>query len=128
MSEYNFSEFKDAGGRFKSIISLGEKSGFGLSSGFTNAYELKGVIGVKMYFDQSKMAVAFKFLKSKEDGMLSVKLRDENKGGYIGGQSFIGKFKIDQSKYAGRYTPKEIKDDNLGRIFVIELKENENKP
>ncbi|MDO8593930.1 MAG: hypothetical protein Q7R93_00230 [bacterium] len=125
MSEYNFAEFKDAGGRFKSVISLGKKSGFGLSSGFTNAYDLSGVIGVKMFYDTSKKAVAFKFVKSKEEGMLSVKLRD--KGGYIGGQSFIGKFKIDQNKYAGRYTPKEIKDDNLGRIFVIELKENESK-
>lgn len=124
MNEYNFTEFKEAGGRFKSIISLGKKSGFGLSSGFTHAYDLKGVIGVKMFYDPSKIAVAFKFIKSREDGMLSVKLRD--KGGYIGAQSFIGKFKIDQNKYAGRYIPKEIKDDNLGRIFVIEMKERQN--
>ncbi len=120
--DYNFEEFKESGGRFKPVISLGEKSGFGLSSGFTHAFDLKGVIGTKMYYDQNKKAVAFKFIKTKEDGMVSVKLRE--KGGYIGAQSFIGKYQIDQKKYAGRYTPKEIKDDNLGRLFVIELSEN----
>lgn len=125
MSEYNFEEFKEAGGRFKPIISLGEKSGFGLSAGFTHSYDLKGVIGAKLYYDQNKRAVAFKFIKSKEEGMINVKLRE--KGGYIGAQSFLGKYKIDQRKYAGRYEPKEITDDNLGKIFVIELTEKDEK-
>ena len=98
MNEYNWEEFKEAGGRFKPVISLGEKSGFGLSSGFTHSFDISGSIGVKMYYDPNKKAVAFKFLKTKEDGMLSVKLRD--KGGYIGAQSFIQKYKIEQNKYA----------------------------
>jgi len=124
MSEYNFEEFKESGGRFKQIISLGEKSGFGLSAGFThaNSKDLVGVTGVKMFYDQEKKAIAFKFVKTKEEGVVSAKLRD--KGGYIGAQSFIGKYKIDQKKYAGRYLPKEVMDDSLGKIYVIELKEN----
>lgn len=124
MSDFNFTEHKAVGGRFKPVISLGKKSGFGLSSGFTHKYDIKGVVGVKMYFDKEKNAVAFKFLKSKEDGMLSLKLRDGNKGGYIGAKSFIGEFNIDQQKYAGRYTPQEILDDNVGKLFVIVLKDN----
>ena len=119
MDEYNFDEFNEAGGRFKQVISLGEKSGFGLSAGFTHSNDLEGVVGVKMLYDSAKNAVAFKFLKVAEDGMVSVKLRA--KGGYIGGQSFIGKYKIDQKKYAGRYTPKEITDSKHGKVFVIEL-------
>ena len=127
MEEYNFDEFNEAGGRFKQIISLGEKSGFGLSAGFTRANDLEGVIGVKMFYDKAKNAVAFKFLKTTEDGMLSVKLRDKDKGGYIGGQSFIGKYKIEQKKYTGRYSPKEITDSKYGKIFVIELTEKKNQ-
>ena len=53
--------------------------------------------------------------------MLKVKLRE--KGGYIGAQSFLGNFKIDQSKYSGRYIPKEIMDESLGKIYVVEMKE-----
>lgn len=122
MSDFNFTEHKAVGGRFKPIISLGEKTGFGLSSGFTHKYDVAEMIGVKMYFDKERNAVAFKFLKSKEDGMLKLKLRD--KGGYIGAKSFLGEFNIEQNKYAGRYTPKEVMDDNIGKVFVIILKDN----
>lgn len=125
MSEYQFTEFTETGGRFKPIISLGEKTGFGLSSGFTHAYNMDGVIGVKLYYDESRSAVAFKFLKQKENGMVNVKLRE--KGGYIAAQAFLGRFKIDQKKYSGRYEPKEVHDDHLGKLYVIELKENNDK-
>ncbi len=122
MSDFNFIEHKAIGGRFKPIISLGKKSGFGLSSGFTHKHDISDTVGVKMYFDKERSAVAFKFLKSKEDGMLSLKLRD--KGGYVGAKSFLGEFNIDQEKYAGRYVPKEIMDESMGRIFVIFLKDS----
>lgn len=127
MNEYSWEEFKEAGGRFKPVISLGKMSGFGLSAGFTRTYseQLKGTVGVKMYYDNVKSAIAFKFLKNREDGSLSVTLRE--KGGYIGARSFLGKYKIDQGKYAGRYIPREVKDDNVGRIFVIDLKEKNAK-
>jgi hypothetical protein len=123
MTNYNFEEFKEAGGRFRPIISLGEKSGFGLSSGFTHTYDLNGSIGVKLFYDAEKNAVAFKFLKEKESGMVSLKLRE--KGGYISAQSFIGRFKIDQKRFAGRYEPKEITEEPLGKIYVIELSEGQ---
>jgi hypothetical protein len=124
MDEYNFDEFNETGGRFKQIISLGEKSGFGLSSGFTRANDLvEGLVGVKMFFDKEKNAVAFRFLKTPEEGMVNLKLRPTDKGGYISAQSFIGKYKIDQKKYSGRYTPKEVEHSKYGKIFVIELVE-----
>lgn len=121
---YNFTEFTNSGGRFKPYISLGKKSGFGLSSGFTNKYkdDLAGVVGVKMFYDESKSVVAFKFLKHDEDGMISVKLRD--KGGYIAAQSFIGKFDINQDAFAGQFTPKIVEDPKFGKLFVIDLTEN----
>lgn len=123
MNTYNFKEFKEAGGRFRPIISLGAKSGFGLSSGFTHSYDISGSTGVKLFYDDAKKAVAFKFVKEKEPGMISLKLRE--KGGYISAQSFIGRFKIDQAKYAGRYEPKEVTDDTFGPMYVIELKDGQ---
>jgi len=122
MGNFNFIEHKAVGGRFKPVISLGKKTGFGLSSGFTHKYNIADMVGVKMYFDREKNAVAFKFLKNKEDGMLSLKLRD--KGGYIGAKSFLGEFNIEQEKYAGRYIPQEVMDENIGKVFVIVLKDN----
>ena len=88
----------------------------------TIQYDLQGAIGVKMYYDAARKAVAFKFIKTKEDGMMLLKMI-RPRGAYISGRSFIGKYKIDQAKYAGRYEPREVKDDSFGKLYVIELKE-----
>ena len=127
MINYNFEEFTEAGGRFRPVISLGAKSGFGLSSGFTSAYEsdVNGAVGVKLFYDKEKNAVAFQFCKETMPGMVGLKLRD--KGGYISAQSFIGRFRIEQKKYAGRYEPKRESHGTIGTIFVIDLQDNGGK-
>ncbi len=118
---FNFTEFRDVGAKLTPIISLGENSGFGISSGFSRKYDVKDVVATKMYYDQEKKVIAFKFLKQKEKGTVSVKMRE--KGGYINAKSFLKTFKIDQKIYCGRYEPEEIMDENLGKIYVIYLKD-----
>ena len=53
----------------------------------------------------------------------SVKLKPRATGGYVAARSFLGKYGIDPVKYAGRYDPQEVMDENLGKVYVIELKE-----
>ena len=118
---YNFEEFTSFKGKFSSKISLGKIGGFGFSSGFFHRNNLKGSVGLKLFYDKDKKAVGFKFLDSPEEGM--VKLKPRQTGGYISAISFLGKYNIDPHKYAGRYDPKEIADEKLGKIFIIELKE-----
>ena len=118
---YNFEEFTSFGSKFSSKISLGGTGGFGFSSGFYNRYNLKDSSALKLFYDKSKMAVGFKFLKSVESG--SVKLKPRATGGYVAARSFLGKYGIDPVKYAGRYDPQEVMDENLGKVYVIELKE-----
>jgi len=119
-NEYSFEEFTSFGSKFSSKISLGKSGGFGFSSGFYNRYNLKGSVALKIFYDKAKMAVGFKFLKSREDG--SVKLKPRQTGGYVGIRSFLGKYGIDPIEYSGRYDPKEVMDDNFGKVYVIELK------
>jgi hypothetical protein len=118
---YSFEEFTSFGSKFSSKISLGLSAGFGFSAGFYNRYNLKDSTALKMFYDKDKMAVGFKFLKSVENG--SVKLKQRTTGGYVAARSFLGKYGIEPKKYAGRYDPKEVMDENLGKIYVIELKE-----
>jgi len=120
-SGYNFEEFTSFGSKFSSKISLGATGGFGFSSGFYNRYNLKDSIALKLFYDKSKMAVGFKFLKAAESG--TVKLKPRATGGYVAARSFLGKYGIDPVKYAGRYDPQEVMDENLGKVYVIELKE-----
>lgn len=125
-SEYQFEEFCSFKGKFSSKISVVKTGGFGFSAGFFNKNNLVGSSGIKIYFDKSKFAVAFKVLKNNEEGMIKIKGKGE-KGAYIPARSFLGKYNIDPIKYSGKYDPKEILDENLGRIFVIDLKEKQYK-
>ena len=122
-NEYKFEEFTSFGSKFSPKISLGATGGFGFSSGFYNRYNLKDSVALKLFYDKSKMAVGFKFLKDIETG--SVKLKPRETGGYVAARSFLGKYGIDPARYAGRYDPQEIMDDNLGKVYVIELKEKQ---
>lgn len=119
---YNFEQFTSFKSKFSSKISVG-KTGFGFSSGFYDKNSLKGSIGLKLFYDKDRRAVAFKFLDSMEDGM--VKLKKRQTGGYVSAVSFFGKYEINPEKYSGRYDPIKIEDDKLGTIFIIELKQKE---
>jgi len=118
---YNFVQFTSFGSKYTPIISLGETGGFGFSSGFYHRYNLKNNVALELYYDEDSMAVGFRFMDTATEN--SLKLRPRATGGYIGARSFLGKYGIDPKKYSGRYEPKEIQDEKLGRIFVIELKE-----
>lgn len=127
MSEnsYNFEEFTSYGSKFSPKISLGVTGGFGFSSGFYNRFNVKGAESLKIFYDKEKMAVAFKFLNTAESDAIKLKNRVSDAGAYIPARSFLGKYGIDPKKYANRYDPKEVEDKNLGKIYVIELKEKD---
>lgn len=122
-NNYNFEEFTSFKGKFAAKISLVKTGGFGFSSGFYNRYELKNHKALKLFFDKQNMAVAFKFLKEEEPGSVKLKERKDT-GGYVSAISFLNKYGIDAEKYAGRYEPKEVMDENLGKIYVVDLQEN----
>jgi hypothetical protein len=119
--EYEFEEYKDWGGRIVPTINLNAHA-FTISAGFTKKYDLQGVIGIKLFFDKKKSAVAFKFLKTPEEGMSKIKLEPKQGGGSINSKGFFVKYAIDPKKYQGRYSPEELSTPH-GNLFVIVLKE-----
>ena len=126
MAEYKFQEFNATGGRVLPSISLGESGGFGVSAGFVKKYEIASTTAVKIFYDQAQNAVAFKFYDKFEEGMLKVKMAANQGGGHINANAFLIKFDIDAKKYKGKYSPTEIDMPNIGKVFVIELKEKAN--
>lgn len=77
--------------------------------------------GVMLFYDKTKKAVGFKFVKEPEDGMLDI-MKMSDKSAYLNGKAFMGINDIDPEKYIGRYKPIEIENGDQ-KIFVIELKE-----
>ncbi len=122
-NNYNFEEFTEYGGKFDSKISLSRYGGFGFSSGMFNRYKLGSAVGLKMYFDPEKRAVAFRFLDKEEDKMIRLKQRQS--GGFVSAIAFLKKYSMDPYAYCGRYKPDLIIDSHPGKMFVIELKKQE---
>jgi hypothetical protein len=118
---YKFDQFTEFKSKFSVKISIGKNGGFNFSSGFYHKYNLKNSVGLKLFYDTERKAIAFKFLKNPDSGMITLKKRDA--GGHLLVRSFLGKYSIDPKKYAGRYDPQEIIDERGEKIYVIELRE-----
>lgn len=116
---YSFEQFTEFKGKFSPIISLG-KHGFGFSKGFIHKYNLENHKGVKLFFDRDKVAVGFKFVTEEEEGVIKLKARGD--GMFISSRSFIGKYGLDIERCGGRYTPEEHMDEQLGKLFLVHLK------
>lgn len=123
MGDYNFEEFKSVGTRYNMFITLGKSERFYIGSAFCRKYEIGSMAGVILMYDKNKKAVGFKFLKERTEGSVGLKkLQDDSY--YINAKAFLGMYDIlPPEKYAGRYQPKEIVNDDGSKLFVIELAE-----
>jgi hypothetical protein len=126
MEPYNFVEFQPTGGRYNMVISLGKPDRFYLASAFCKKYSIEHGNGVKLFFDKDKMAIGFKFLKEMETGTVGLKKLGSDSF-YITAKAFLGMNDIPIDKYLGRYKPIDITSSDGKKIFVIELKEKEDK-
>lgn len=126
--EYSWEQFDEFKGRFSSKISINKGGGISFSSGFLNKHDLKKNRFVQMFFDKDKMAIAFRFFENKEEntkGIADITIRKSTQSqyGYLSALSFVNKYGIDTNIFAGRYEPVEIIDESLGKIVIINLKE-----
>jgi len=122
--EYNFEEYKSPGGRILPRITLGKSGGINISAGFAKKYDIRNVVGARVFFDKEKMAIGIVLVKEKVDGMLNIKLAPKQGGGYINTRGFLIKYDIDAERWSNRYEPKEVDIPNGEKMFVIELQDN----
>ena len=122
---YEFVEYKSAGerSRFAPQIILGQ-GGFTFSVGFARKYETYlGDVSqqaLKLFFDETKRAIGFKFVPKDEEGAVRIKKLSHG-GYYINARAFLVKYDIERSKHEARYTPQET-DTPQGKLGVVELK------
>ena len=78
---------------------------------------------VVLYYDNVQKALGIQFVN---DGVKKniIKIAHSKKyGGQISLKNFLKVSDLDPSTYKGRYEYKEIEDENIGKLIVIELKE-----
>jgi len=120
--DYNFEQFKDFKGKFKSTISLGIGGSFGFSSGFMERHKLNNCHYIKIFYDKDNKVVAFQFFENETEG--AVKFRNRGKGAIFKSSAFLSKYNIDEKEYFGKYEPEEINNETLGKMYIIKIKSN----
>ena len=75
-----------------------------------------------LFGSKDEKRVGFQFSKEKLGKTSFSLIHSKNKqSGSIVARSFFRTFDIDSKKYQGKYVPKEIEDEEFGKIFIIEL-------
>jgi hypothetical protein len=129
--KFSFEQFKAVGSKLGSYsISITANAAFGLNSGFYNAHKIKDFSYVKLFYDKSKKTIGFLFTTSKDSEKGTFKITHGNNSGYINARTFFMSIFPGQlsevKKYADRYEPKIYKDETIGELFYITLKQNDN--
>lgn len=123
---YTFDKFTEVRGKFTAKITLSGGGTFGFTQGFLNKYNLNDSKGVKLYYDSGNKAVAFQFVQEMDNE--TVPLRKRGPGAHAGSKSFFGKYNLSPKLNASRYDPIEVKDEKIGRLFVIEMQAGKAQP
>ena len=125
MSEYKWQRFTSTGSKLGNYsISINNSLSFGLLAGFYVKEEINKYKKAVLFYDKVKKAVAFSFTNDeKAEGAFAVTHGTNN--GSISARSFFLTNEIKQDKFMGKKTPRKVKDDNLGTIFIIGLLESE---
>jgi len=120
MNDFNFELFTGKKGKYNVTVSLSKPGVISFSSGMARKYGLHEYNGAQLLFDQSKKAIAIRFLKDETPGMFLLKHREENKGSYIACKSFFSAYELE--KYFGeRISPIDIEYGDFGKITVLNL-------
>lgn len=122
MKHMAFQEFTNKGGKYTPQIIINKAGYITLSSGMHHRFSLDKFNSVKVYYDPETKRVGLKLIESKE-GTFLLKKRENEKGAYFAAKSFLLANSLDPKKFYGRYEPQEVEDENIGKIFVITVKE-----
>jgi hypothetical protein len=126
---YDFTKYSDYNSRTSdSFISITQSFTFGLSSAFSNTYDITKYGYVVFYYDSVAQAIGLKFTNDqKEPSKFAITRRENAKGFNIGARSFFKKNGLNPEEFAGKYVPKKLSSreagiEGTGNLFVIDLK------
>jgi len=121
---YNFSKFTALKQRSVDKISITGSNTFNFPSKFYNDNGLSSYKYVVIYYDLSAEAIGLQFTNNEEEKYkLTIQKSDRGYGGFISATSFFKTNNIDIKTYKGRYSWKKETVENIGELFIIDLKE-----
>lgn len=125
MADYNFVRFTNRGSKLGNYkVSINVKSHtLGLLSGFYSKEEIKQYKKAVLFFDKIKKVIGISFTNDGDaEGAFAVSHNNVgNNTGSIAAHSFFIGNELTDDKYSGQKTPRKIKDNKLGTLYVVDL-------
>ena len=124
---YNFKKVESRNARTENRITITKSNGIGFPTKFYKDNKINEFKYVVLYFDTDQKALGLQFSNDEaERNKFSILHSHSGYGGSIVARSFFKTYGIDPNKYYGRYQWKIELQENIGNLYVINLKEREN--
>lgn len=121
---YTFSKFTALKQRSVNKISITGSNSFNLPSKFYKDNSLGNYNYAILYYDSNNKAIGIQFTNDEtEKSKLKIQKSNRGYGGFISATSFFKTNNIDTKIYKGRYDWKKETVENIGELYIIELKE-----
>lgn len=127
--EYKFSKFTALKQRSVDKISITGSNTFNFPSKFYKDNSLDNYKYVILYYDSTSSVIGLQFTNDEtEKFKLKIQKSDRGYGGFISATSFFKTNNIDTKVYKGRYNWKKEDIENIGELYIIDLKERGSTP
>lgn len=125
---YNFQKFEGRNVRLENRITITKSNSIGFPSKFYNDNKIKDFKFVILYWDKDNQAVGIKFTNDEsEKNKFSIIHSKVGYGGSVIARSFFKACEINPKLYYGRYDWEKQNLENIGDIYIIIMKEKQQK-
>ena len=128
IKEYKFTKFEGQHCREENRITITKSSDqIGFPTKFYKDNKINSFKYVVLFWDKENKAIGIHFTNDENEKNRSSIIH--SKAGYGGGviaRNFFRANEIDPKLYYGRYNWKNQNIDGVGKLFIFEIKENEN--
>jgi len=125
-STLNLKKFSNVGSKISRKISITGSYSFGIPPAFYEEHGIKDYSYAVVFYDEQNQVIGVQFTKEKEKDS-SFKLipygSEVKMGASFVARSFFNTHDIDIAQIKGRYDPEEHTFPDIGKVFLIDLKE-----
>lgn len=123
---YNFKKVESRNARTEDRITITKSGGIGYPTKFYKDNKINEYKYVVLYYDQEQKALGLQFTNDEaEKNKFSIIHSHSGYGGAIVPRSFFRTSDIDPKIYFGRYLWTIENQEGVGKLYVINLKENQ---
>ncbi len=127
VANFDFELFEGVKGKYTPAVTISKPGYISFSSGAQHRFGLSAYSATQLFFDRARSTVAIKFFEEPGDKRFNLKHRKDNKGSFIACKSFIAAYQLEKT-FGMKYTPVELDHPSLGKLLLIDLKENDQEP